>query len=168
MDRRLSQSICSVRKSGHRPVDGDLILGALARPKYRAFRRQNAVKERPAGPVTRVTAPAQVARSDLSPSTSAFWGAVPRDHQAMERGRRAVRGEIRRPGQPQARARLARRRQQPAAVLNRKGVKAKTTKQNCAASPTRCLADQCLHSAEADVRPPRRKSGFDGGHGPWG
>ena len=23
------------------------------------------------------------------------------------------------------------------------------------------LADQCLHSAEADVRPPRRKSGFD-------
>ena len=23
------------------------------------------------------------------------------------------------------------------------------------------LPDQCLHSAEADVRPPRRKSGFD-------
>jgi hypothetical protein len=23
------------------------------------------------------------------------------------------------------------------------------------------LSDQCLHSAEADVRPPRRKSGFD-------
>jgi hypothetical protein len=23
------------------------------------------------------------------------------------------------------------------------------------------LADQCLHSAEADVRPSRRKSGFD-------
>ena len=23
------------------------------------------------------------------------------------------------------------------------------------------LADQCLHSAEADVRPPRRKSGFE-------
>ena len=25
------------------------------------------------------------------------------------------------------------------------------------------LPDQCLHSAEADVRPPRRKSGFDPG-----
>jgi hypothetical protein len=25
------------------------------------------------------------------------------------------------------------------------------------------LPDQCLHSAEADVRPPRRKSGFDRG-----
>ena len=24
-----------------------------------------------------------------------------------------------------------------------------------------CLPDQCLHSAEADVRPPRRKSGFE-------
>jgi hypothetical protein len=23
------------------------------------------------------------------------------------------------------------------------------------------FTDQCLHSAEADVRPPRRKSGFD-------
>ena len=23
------------------------------------------------------------------------------------------------------------------------------------------LPDQCLHSAEADIRPPRRKSGFD-------
>ena len=27
--------------------------------------------------------------------------------------------------------------------------------------PTDCPPDQCLHSAEADVRPPRRKSGFD-------
>ena len=28
------------------------------------------------------------------------------------------------------------------------------------------LPDQCLHSAEADVRPPRRKSGFDP-YGHW-
>ena len=27
--------------------------------------------------------------------------------------------------------------------------------------PGTALPDQCLHSAEADVRPPRRKSGFD-------
>jgi hypothetical protein len=26
------------------------------------------------------------------------------------------------------------------------------------------LSDQCLHSVEADVRPPRRKSGFDLSH----
>jgi hypothetical protein len=34
-------------------------------------------------------------------------------------------------------------------------------KQNCAARPTDCPPDQCLHSVEADVRPPRKKSGFD-------
>ena len=30
-----------------------------------------------------------------------------------------------------------------------------------AKNPAECLPDQCLHSAEAVVRPPRRKSGFD-------
>ena len=29
--------------------------------------------------------------------------------------------------------------------------------------PRTALPDQCLHSAEADVRPPRRKSGFEPG-----
>ena len=35
-------------------------------------------------------------------------------------------------------------------------------KQNCALDQWTALPDQCLHSAEADVRPPRRKSGFGG------
>ena len=54
---------------------------------------------------------------------------------------------------------------EPRAMRNRKpdrGGSAAGAKQNCAQLDQRtALPDQCLPSAEADVRPPRRKSGFD-------